>query len=296
MYIDYLEKKEKLKIYSKSRYQSVFGGVISLITILLSLSMAIYLSLEILFKREPNLISSRKILNELWNYSISKKGIYFFIALEFPNTTYYSDDSIFSVSGSQLEVIFQEDNSQIFSLVDKKFELKKCDQIFTVEEFRSYNLNIPIQHFYCPPEGLKIGGIWGNKFYNSIKISFNKCLNSTHTSINKNCRSLNEINRYINQGIVSIFFTDHILDYQNVENPIKKYFKNTFDRISDKNAISYLVSYQKLLFLDDLGLIFDNSKTIEIPKLYEIKTTYNFGEDNLIAFFQILTININEIY
>lgn len=65
MYIDYLEKKEKLKIYSKSRYQSVFGGVISLITILLSLSMAIYLSLEILFKREPNLISSRKILNEL---------------------------------------------------------------------------------------------------------------------------------------------------------------------------------------------------------------------------------------
>lgn len=216
--------------------------------------------------------------------------------MEFPNTTYYSDDSIFSVSGSQLEVIFQEDNSQIFSLVDKKFELKKCDQIFTVEEFRSYNLNIPIQHFYCPPEGLKIGGIWGNKFYNSIKISFNKCLNSTHTSINKNCRSLNEINRYINQGIVSIFFTDHILDYQNVENPIKKYFKNTFDRISDKNAISYLVSYQKLLFLDDLGLIFDNSKTIEIPKLYEIKTTYNFGEDNLIAFFQILTININEIY
>jgi len=293
-YVDYLGKKETLKINSKTRYQSVFGGIISLITILLSVSMTIYLSLEIYFKKEPLIIYSRKILDELDNYSISKNGIYFFIALEFPNSTYYSDDSIFSLSGSQQHVIF---DGQKISYKENEFEFKKCDQILTVEELKSFNLDIPLNHFYCPPEGLIIGGLWGNKFYNSIKININKCSNSSSISkISKNkCKPINEINKYINKGIVNIFLTDYIIDHQNVDNPIKKYYKDTFDRMSDKNAISYSISYQKLLFLDDLGLVFDNSNEMEIAKLYEVKTTYNFGEDNLIAFFQIFTINVNDI-
>ena len=296
--IDFLCAHEGIRINSKKKFQSIFGGSISLIIIILSSIMTIYLTLQIYFKKEPNIIYSRKLLSEMINYNVTKIGTEFFIAMQYPNSTYYLDETIFTISGTQQEVIFnQKEDSVITSFLETPFKFQKCSDLYSLDELNSKNIHFPSNLFYCPPvDSLKIGGFWGGKFYNSIKISVNKCNNDTLPADSPRCRPIEEINSLINGGIINIFSSDYLLDQQNFDFPIKKYLKDIFDRVSDRNSINYQISYNVLNFINDHGMIFEDLSYSDFAKINEVKISYNFGDDKRIAFFQIYKINYSDTY
>ena len=63
--------------------------------------------------------------------------------------------------------------------------------------------------------------------------------------------------------------------------------KNTFDRLSDKNSINYLITYSNYNYITDKGLFFTDFQSQSVPVIGELKTSYNFGESNSIMFIQI---------
>ncbi len=51
--------------------------------------------------------------------------------------------------------------------------------------------------------------------------------------------------------------SDYLVDHENYEYPTTKYLKNTFDRLSDKNSINYLITISSIIYKTDLGLVFN---------------------------------------
>jgi hypothetical protein len=85
--------------------------------------------------------------------------------------------------------------------------------------------------------------------------------------------------------------SDYLIEHENYYNPLTKYLKNTFDRLSDKNSINYLITFSSLEYITDTGLIFFNYERKAIPIIRDFKNTNHFGENKVIAFFQIQTNN-----
>lgn len=299
-YADFLGEKETIRVNDRKHFQSLYGGLISIIVIILSLIMSVYLTVKNYMKIDPSVTYSRQIMEYMDNSMINKEELDFFISLEFPNSTYYLDDTIYTIQGVQMEAIFDEkDSGKVKSIIEKPFEFMKCSELYTQKELSKLNVNFPADLFYCPPlNEIKIGGYWGGHFYNSIKVYIHKCNNETAIAKNPNrpCKPIEEINSCIDKGIVNIFISDYILDQQNYDSPVKKYYKDVFDRISDKNSVNYLIAYSKLSFENDEGLILNEYNSRNFTVIHEIKNSYYFGESELIVFFQLFKINYNDVY
>jgi len=286
---DFLSKKEYLRINSKKRYQNFFGGLISIFIISLSIFMIIYFIIDLLTNNDPRVYESKTINKAARNYKLDKKEIEFFVSLEYSNSTYYLDETVYKVSAILTEMRFVQVNGTVKQYAtDKEIKMIRCSDIYSLEEIQKFNVNFPHKLFYCfPLNTTYFGGLWGSDHFNSVKIYIKKCSNKTLSNDEMPCKSIEYINSMIDYGIVSLMVSDYLVDHKNYSNPLTKYLKNNFDRLSNKNAINYLITYSNLIYKTDVGLIFNDYELNEFPIIGDFKTSYNFGEINTISFIQI---------
>jgi hypothetical protein len=95
--IDFLGHKPSLKIKSKDRYTTVFGGLTSLMIIFLSLTSVIYFGLELVLKTQPTVVVSRKTYEDFPTRNVSASEFGFYVGLQAPNYTIYIDETIYTV-------------------------------------------------------------------------------------------------------------------------------------------------------------------------------------------------------
>lgn len=289
--IDFLSKQESLRINSQKRYKNLLGGILSVFIVLLSIIMIVYFIIEALSNNDPRVIES-KIINKLpKNYSLDKNEIEFFVSMEFSNSTYYRDETIYQVNAILSEINFVSINGTISQIShQKKIRMIKCSDYYTAKEILQFNVNFPYKLFYCfPPNIAYFGGFWASPYFSSLKISIDKCNNNTIKDTDLPCKPTDEINHIINNGIISLMITDYLIDHKNFSFPLTKYLKNIFDRLSDKNSINYLITYSNLVYKTDLGWIFNDYDIKNVPIIGELKNSYNFVEQDTIAFYQIQT-------
>ena len=111
--LDFLSKEENIRINSKRRNKNLLGGFLSLIIICLSFLMIIFFSIEVFITNDPRVIDSKLINKISANYSLSKKNFEFFISLEYTNSKYYLDETIYKVSGIKSEINFINENGTV---------------------------------------------------------------------------------------------------------------------------------------------------------------------------------------
>ena len=213
-YIDFISKEENLRIDKNSRYKNILGGIISFLISTFSVIITIFFFSEMFSSQDPRVISSKGSDNQINNYTLSKDEIQFFVSLEYSNSTYYVDETVYTVSGKFTEINFIElegKTSQHF--VTKEIQLIRCKDIYDKEDKEKYNLKLPIQYFYCinPEDKTQIGGSWGSKYFSKVEIFVNKCRNETISAkTNKPpCKPQKEINKIIDHGIVSMYATTY---------------------------------------------------------------------------------------
>lgn len=178
---DFLSKQEYLRINGKMRYQNFMGGIISLFIVAFSLVMIIYFIIEILSNNDPKVYEIRKINKADNNFTLEKKEIEFFVSLEYSNSTYYMDETVYKIYATLSEMRFVEVNGTVKQyFTEKKINMIRCSDIYSVEEINNFNLNFPHKLFHCFPSGTAyFGGLWGSVKFSSLKIYVTKCQNKT---------------------------------------------------------------------------------------------------------------------
>jgi len=183
--IDFLSSVESIKFNKSPKFQSFFGGLISLIVILFSLAMSIYISLGILLKNAPNSNHSIELSDNLEDYFFSNNGIEFFFALKFANSTPYIDSRIFTARALQIETYnIINENGVETSTHEKSIDLKLCSEIYNKTEASYLNVIFPFEKYFCIPSNVaKLNGNRGSKISNIVKIYIEKCSNITQSDI-----------------------------------------------------------------------------------------------------------------
>lgn len=274
---DYLSSKENIRVNSQKRFQSCYGGLLSIISLLFCVIMTTYLTLNFIYKKDPKITHSFTVLDLRENFNFTKNDVEFFFALQFANSTYYNDETIVNIIATQIEIKYIQENGNIKAISkETSLQVKKCNEVYSDAEIKSkYNLKFPLDYFFClMPDKGKIGGYKYGEFFNTIKIQIVKCNNNTLTQSIKKCQTADDINKSIENGYLTIFAADAAIDPKNYEYPVKKYLKYFFHRTSYKSSLNYNFEYNKLLFNHDQGKIFENLNILSFAKLKSIMSSY----------------------
>jgi hypothetical protein len=285
--MDFIGFKENIKIFSKTNYKTMPSSLMSVMIFFFSVSMFGYLGLGLFLKNEPQVIQTTSQYDDIGPYGIEKNGIELFISLEFPNFTYYLNERIYTVSAELFQTDYiQVNNSNIQNVSFYNLSLMKCSDLYNKEEIIERNISFPIQYFYClSPSNLNsIQGFWGSRNYKAIKFSISKCQNSSEI---KNCLPQEEIDSYINHGVVQFYLLSYFINQKSYHSALNTYYEDVFSYLSAENSVNFVIKFEKLIFSTDSGLIFQDTQEFEKPYLSKLQQSYNFNEQLLISSLQI---------
>jgi hypothetical protein len=213
--IDFLSYKPTLFINSHERYRNIFGGIISIIIILLSLLCLIYFGLDLFLKSVPNVIISKKSFEniEVGPYPLSDKNYSIFTGILTPDQSeYYIDESIYKIWAQELSFDGK-------TLITKNLTLGPCSELYDTKQSPAIDWVLPWEKFHCIQSNNSIiSGSWGSGPTTLMKMYVDKCVNSTESPII--CKPDKEIDKLIQGGYITTLIKTYEFFPENYLQPL----------------------------------------------------------------------------
>ena len=265
---------------------TVFGGILSIFSILVCIIIFIIFSLDDIKRKFPNTtISSipnagiKKIKfsdEKIWiPWRISDYNNNEFInhtGLLYPIITYYSG----------IKFPYSKD----FNFTKKKLNYKLCNETSLIHESDIYQIKVPLNELYCiDMEDLDMGGSWMSEFINYIEFDLYYCENGiNYNETNSKCSNFDKIIKYAGENNsleISIFFP--IVQFQpiNKTNPIIVIYRQFYYHLSRYVYKLNRIFLQENVFTDDYGWILKKEKNNSYWGINSINgDTYFSGNEN----------------
>lgn len=258
-FFDFLSHSPQLRVNKKASYHTVFGGIISFIIGILTIVGIFYFGKELYFKNEPVAVISAKEYQDL-DYRISPLEYSIYVAIEDNNYIYYNDPSIFTLSA--YNDIITIDSSGAQNVTRKEVLIAPCSGFYKDNsELQNNQTLIDLNLFYCiEPYKTHIEGYWGSPINSYLGIVLSKCTNSTQSS--QICKSEAEIDRKIEGGVLSVYSENHILDMNNYDAPVRRFFDDIFYSLNIDFTFTLFISLRPLEFISDGGFILRDEATL----------------------------------
>lgn len=258
---DFMSSSPNLKIEGQPAYQTVFGGIVNISLVIITIIGIVYFGQELWVKREPLVVVSSMQVDSLGPFKFQVGGFMVFIGLEFPNHTYYTNERILTVTATHEVNRFLETGGQNYTITP--IELGLCKNYYTQDQISS-DVRVDIRNFYCiKPNQVNITGYWGAKKNDVVKYSIQKCVNTTLN--NNHCFPEEIIDSYVQGGILSMFTTNSFLDMNSPDNPVVLKLQNLIASLNLNFTFSYFYKIKSLKFVDDKGFLLQDFKESYFP-------------------------------
>lgn len=249
-FTDMLSKSPSLKVNEKSSYRTYFGGIISIIIIILTIGSIGYFGKDLISKKDPIAIVSAYEFDSI-GFNISPNDYYLLFAVEDSNFSYYNDPTIFTFRAYHQTILLNSDGNTTVTTND--FEIKPCIDYFPNSTLKE-GLNKEI--FFClKPDQYKTEGYWGHQINSYVGIFLEKCVNTTIN--NNHCKSENEIDSKVNGGVLSMYSLNSNLNLKNFDEPIKIDYDNIFYSLNSEFTFTLFIQLRKLEIITDHGFILE---------------------------------------
>ena len=201
---DFFGFKPYFYLNGNKYYTTLFGFIISIISVLSMLGLTVYFILDMFDTNNFSIVISNIQTQSLPSFNWTNDVFYFGMALEDPITLdYYIDESIYS-----LKAIYHKgvrDDAGIFHWEHIDVELEPC-QISKYPKHYQHFLQDTVRNMYCIKNlSYIVEGTYIYDVYAYIEFSFSQCKNTTD-NYNK-CKPQDVINRYINGTYFGMQFT-----------------------------------------------------------------------------------------
>ena len=267
---DYLYREAKFTFNKEGETgkKTIFGGIISIISIIISLGFTGYFSYRLLYRKDSSLILST-LTDQYINITYSHKLPFMVRFSDSYSIPYINETS--RLYNIYLRLWFggtnntEEENRQYFDTI----KVSKCDINKHFGEYKELFKEISdLNTYYCPDlrdYNQTIYGIYGGtKPFSYIHFYFVQCLNE---SMNNTCFDEDYINKILSATYLDIKLIDYKMD--SLKNKVGNIeIKSERFLISNSVYKRIWVYIRKINYITDTGLAFSSNKE-ETFHLYE---------------------------
>ena len=314
--IDFLSPKITLYYNGKNSHISYFGGILSLIFILILIIFIFNFLYKII---EPQINSSfiyeQNLSDCKYNQTFDYSGINHFIQIySQSNNGWFGDFDnksimIYSIKETSNNIYNNDGQIKIDLYNTEHWVYDKCENIYEINDIffsdisniiSNYSKSICLRFYYNPinqeyyeighygyiPPNLETNFLTEKR--DAYKIVIERCFNNSifNEKFQKVCNNENEINKYLNiYNDIFIYFSNYQIFPKKVSHPLEKYF------------FSISSSIQKMSFLEN-NIIFSPIKLITNKGVFNQKREYlsyilkNYYQNKLTSDKQYTTIGI----
>jgi len=250
--LDYLSYKAHLTFNEKGdkRYKTIFGGTLSLISIIISFAFICYFLLKLINNEDATVIFNEE--------RDSKISITYFNLL--PLMLRLSDEYSIPINNNNIYNItllvwysyFDEKNKLIQNY--DEIIVEKCDINIHFGEYKQYFYNIQdLDTYFCPKQRLNnqtLFGIYGEQNeYKYYMFYISKCNNNTNNNL---CLNNEFIDSYLSSAFLDIKYLSYSLDSYKSKN------QENLIVISDRFQVSSTVYKRIWLYFTKIKYLIDN--------------------------------------
>ena len=261
-YLDLFGTKIGFYAEGKPNFYTALGGILSIVSILISVASFLFYNLDNLKRVSPITSSTpipsqgyRKIkFNEEKIWIPIKISDYYFNfvnheGLIYPDIRYYYAE--------------RNNLNEPFEKKYKKLNYKLCNETTMANKPDIYSIKASLNQLYCiDSDDIEIGGFWDSTFIGYIKIDMYLCKNGeNYNESNLNCTTYDKIKKKIgkeNSLMFEIYYPTIQFQPLNYSNPIIILYRHHFYQISKySNKIARLF-LQEYVLDDDQGWFSNN--------------------------------------
>ena len=278
--LDYLSYQAHFTFNEKGdkRYKTILGGILSLISILLSMGFSLYFLQRFILKKDSSIITSTEKNN---NITIPNSYKLPFILRLTDIFSIPISDNVYNITLLVWYSYFNEKKNELIQDYDIVL-IEKCNIENHFSEYKQYFSKISsLDSYYCPIQRLKnqsLLGIYGdNHPFIYYTFYFSKCENITHNNL---CLPKEKIDSILSNAYLDIKFLTYSFNYKtndmkNLEIQSDRYF------ISTKIYKTIWLYFNLINFIDDKGYIFSNYKKEQFHQFDYGKIDYDLVNLNL---------------
>jgi hypothetical protein len=252
-YIDIFGEPVSLNIKNKFTSKTVFGGILTIITMGLLFGATWSMSNDLIFKSQPTTDLEDQLFRQRPKYYLDKYNLPVSIAFQDYDQKSYNIPSYF-----KFEII----NTFTYNINSTSrveyYEIEKCRSdhfpgLLEDDIDKSGMLN-----YYCiKDQNITIGGYWDNEYiqYNIFRVRY--CNNETDGGI---CAPLDEINSFLTREpyAFNVYFMNTIINPRDYEKPTQGYLLNLYKNIRITTSKSYSVFIRSQEIQTDKGILFED--------------------------------------
>ena len=233
------------------RYKTLMGGILSLITIVISSGFILFFSYKLIFKKDANLIFSSER-----NETIIIKNSYklpFIFRLSDSFSIPLNNENLYNISFLVWYNYFDNETNKFIQRYDK-VSIEKCNIEKHFGDYKKYFSDVSdLQSYFCPKERLSnqsLYGIYGDdKPFLYYVFYFSKCINLSDNNL---CLSNEKIDEKLSDIYLDIKFVSYSIPKSNDLNSHNVMIE------SDRFLISTSVYKRIWLFYDYINFKIDN--------------------------------------
>ena len=287
--IDVFGYTPSLSIKNQLFYQTIFGGLLTLLIVIITIITLIFFSQELFNKNSPSVNLSMEALNhpQRLNYF---DNFEFLIGIQ--NSSYMTEinEKIFNAKGSLFKTVVNE--SGIYNL-KTNINLVSCDIALSNSKNKDLYTDLNLKGYYCisndQNEEPYLKEHWGNNDFSMIQIKFVDCDNKTG-----NCASEEEVYDFLHSADLSFYMIDNLVSTKNYKNPFSKVIKEQTFKVSDSYKVSVIQYLRHIRIESDDGLLFTTNHSKSSFVLGEFTHDIVFERDS--STFLTLSIELDNTF
>ena len=256
--LDIYSPEYNLRFKGKKSYNSTFGKLMGLISIIIFISLFINFTFELFSRKSFDILYSSALNN---NFIINLTNVPFFLVIMDKNSNIIPyNESIFKFSFQNNKQIFKNQLQPEYITIN--YNLEECDYSNIEKEDLSLLNNyetVNLSSFRCFPKDkeLILNGRIGQN-YSSILLTISICSDN-----NSNCENIETIENMLEGGYLIMSYFSYSIDHYSYEHPIKTSFKTDIFSIPNRNLRkTYNYYFNGAKYESDNGLLFQKKDTI----------------------------------
>ena len=264
----------KLLYQKENNYTTSLDIILSLFSIIFVLIISIKYFSEFIQKQNFTIVTNYHPLTKNMPINFSSNPIFFGL-YDWNGNIKRIDPSYCTLTLDLNQHILIKNES--LERISKNIKVHYCNESEETKQIMNYGYDSEYYTCVKPNQNLTISGRYGDRLngFDILEAHLNKCKNSSESNIK--CKSEDEINNYLKNSFIHLFYLNYEVDHYNISNPFTQHFRVDSFPISLNVIKRYFIYYTYSIYIQFTGFIFEK---INKNFFYEFKDIQiDFVED-----------------
>jgi hypothetical protein len=283
--LDIFGRKINFLFKTQNSFKTCLGGIFTICSLLLIILFSFIIGGDFYYGTNPN-INYETVVPRNYSLPLSLNTNNFLLAWRIE---YYRKNFLDLNKNKILWPItrhfsYKRNSSDNLVLIKhEEIPTRKCNtQNAKIKDFTE---NYDIEEWYCldwTTGNYTLGGFFDGDYVDAFQTQLYMCEGgAAYSKLNPNCTKIEEYEEFEKQNNkiqISIMYPHYFFVTEDLEDPLKLYYKNYYNYLSEKTFRIDRLFFQMVNLLDDQGIIFEhNYKDTEIS-FFDMQSDSNFNK------------------